>query len=229
MIELKRYSDNRLDFFGDELNRRFDSQRLEMARPLDVYDVVDFIGCIPDWKFITPDQSILGMTIFESTNFYVWKQPYFKNGDIPEKVVFEKKTIVIDRTLNEGNKQQRLMENFTVVHECFHWLLHKYYFEFSKTDCVQCCTVDSLREKNSSYNLNIGILEHQANRCASSFLMPRNAVINEFMSIARMKNFPQQPMPCHTMKKYIAKTAESFGVNFNPMKYRLQDIGLIQK
>ncbi len=55
------------------------------------------------------------------------------------------------------------------------------------------------------------------------------AVINEFMDIAKMKNCPQTPLPEWNMKKYIAETAKRFGVNFNPIKYRLQELGFIQK
>lgn len=228
-MDVRSYSDERLDFFGDELNRLFDSSRLECAKPLDVYDVVEFIGCSPDWKYITPDQSILGVTVFDQTPFYVWDKPIYERGDFPKEVILEKNTILIDRTLNEGNKQKQQIENFTVVHECFHWLLHKYYFENPENMLIQCCSEESLLGGWLKLNTDIGILEHQANRCAASFLMPHNAVVNEFMSVARMKHFPQQPMPLHKMKSHIAKTAKLFCVNFNPMKYRLQDIGLIQK
>lgn len=50
MLTVKEYSDSQLDSFGDELNRRFDSSRLQDAKNLDVYDVVEYIGCTPDWN-----------------------------------------------------------------------------------------------------------------------------------------------------------------------------------
>lgn len=228
-MNVKDYSDESLDFFGDELNRRFAPSRLEEAKPLDVYDVVESIGCTPDWKYITPDQSILGMTVFETTTFYEWEKPFFNQGDLPKEIVLKKGTILIERTLNEGNKQKQRMENFTVIHECFHWLLHRRYFETSDSSFYLCCTEDSLLGKNVWSNKNIGRLEHQANRCAASFLLPRQAVCNEFMKIARLKNIPQHPMPLQNMKSHIAKTAALFEVNFNPMKYRLQELGFIQK
>ncbi|WP_308605015.1 hypothetical protein [uncultured Fibrobacter sp.] len=228
-MNIKDYSDERLDFFGDELNRRFDISRLEEAKPLDVYDVVESIGCTPDWKYITPDQSILGMTVFETTNFYKWENPFFHQSDMPKEIVLKKGTILIDRTLNEGNRQKQQIENFTVIHECFHWLLHRRYFETSDSSPYLCCTEDSLFGKTSRLDEKIRMLEHQANRCAASFLLPRQAVSNEFMKTARLKNFPQHPMPLQNMKSHIAKTATLFSVNFNPMKYRLQELGFIQK
>lgn len=229
-MDIKVYSDERLEFFGDELNRRFDPSRLECAKFIDVYDVVDFIGCTPEWEYITPDQTILGMTVFGKTGYYVWNEPKYVNGDLPKKIVLEKGTILIDRTLNEGNKQKQLMENFTVIHECFHWLLHQYYFADSGIEPIQCCSEESILLRNESrFDDGVRILEHQANLCAACFLMPQNAVANEFMKNARMKNKPQNPMPWWKMKSHIAKTASLFGVNFNPMKYRLQELGFIQK
>lgn len=228
-MDIINYTDESLDSFVDELNRCFDSSRLENVKAVDVYDVVDYIGCTPDWKYLTPDQSILGMTVFKPTLYYVWDKPFYVQGDIPKKIFFEKRTIVIDRTLNEGNKQKNLMENFTVIHECFHWLLHRRIFESDNADDFQCCSEKSVFSKMFLQNETVRILEHQANRCAASFLMPRKAVINEFMDIAKMKNCPQTPLPERNMKKYIAETAKRFGVNFNPIKYRLQELGFIQK
>ncbi len=229
MLTVKEYSDSQLDRLGDELNRRFDSSRLLDAKNLDVYDVVEYIGCTPEWKYITPDQSILGMTVFETTSFYEWDKPTYTKGDMPKEILLEKGTILIDRTLNEGNQQKQLVENFTVIHECFHWLMHKRYFELPDVGTILWCTEECVLGGSLIQNNIIRNLEHQANRCAASFLMPREAVTNVFMNIARMKNFPQQPMPLRYMKKYIAETAKLFGVNFNPMKYRLQELGFIQK
>ena len=101
-MKIDEYTDERLDLFGDELNRRFDASRLENAKTLDVYDVVDFVGCTPDWKYLSPDQSVFGMTVFETTNFYEWEKPIFTQGDLPREIVVKKGTILIDRTLNEG-------------------------------------------------------------------------------------------------------------------------------
>lgn len=229
MIGLKVYPDERLDFFGDELNRRIDPKRLKEAKALDVYDVVDFIKCVPDWKYLTPDQSILGMTVFSPTSYYVWSKPFFTKGDLPQEIFLERGTILIDRTLNEGNRQKQQMENFTVIHECFHWLLHQAYFSSTQSDPSLCCSESSIFANASHQDSTFQILEHQANRCAASFLMSSEAVKNEFMTIARLKNIPQLPLPLRNMKKYIAQAAARFNVNFNPMLYRLQELGFIQK
>lgn len=225
-MKIDEYTDERLDLFGDELNRRFDASRLENAKTLDVYDVVDFVGCTPDWKYLSPDQSVFGMTVFETTNFYEWEKPIFTQGDLPREIVVKKGTILIDRTLNEGCKQKQQMENFTVIHECFHWLLHKRYFENIVEDGILCCSQSSIFKESAVLNETIKILEHQANRCAASFLMPKQAVTAAFMEAARM---PQKPLPLRYMTKYVAETANLFNINFNPMKYRLQDLGFIQK
>ena len=52
------YSKTQLEAKADELNQEFDKERLIRAKPIDVYDVVDFIGCTPDWIYLSPDQSM---------------------------------------------------------------------------------------------------------------------------------------------------------------------------
>ena len=50
-------SKSQLEKKADELNIKFDKERLIKPKAIDVYDVVELIGCTPDAIFI-PDESI---------------------------------------------------------------------------------------------------------------------------------------------------------------------------
>ncbi len=58
-------SKTQLEAIADKLNYEFDSERLEIPKPLDPYDLVDHIGAKTDWIYITPTQSVLGLVAFD--------------------------------------------------------------------------------------------------------------------------------------------------------------------
>lgn len=223
------YSQTQLESLADNLNMEFDAERLKIPKPIDVYDVVEYLGATPDWIYITPDQSILGATFFCDTYWYSWPEARFDKNILPIEIPIRKGTILIDRTLNEG--KDRGKENHTVIHECFHYKIHERCFR--REDGFQhYCKKDAFdpwgnrRRPMSALEIN----EYQANYCAAAFLMPKTAVENAFIKSIRMTHKPEQPLPyADWMKKYIAELAKEFSVNFNPMKYRLQQLKLIEK
>ena len=73
-------------------------------------------------------------------------------------------------------------------------------------------------------------IEHQANYATAAFLMPRKAVEHEFLDRVGISLFPQQPLEWSLdIEVVIREMAELFSVNYSPMKYRLQDVGLIAR
>ena len=73
------YSPAQLEKKAEELLRKFDSERLIKIKPIDVYEVIEKCLDVPyDWKYLTPDQSILGMTAFKSGYIWVWPKPFFQ-------------------------------------------------------------------------------------------------------------------------------------------------------
>lgn len=69
------YSPAQLEDKANELLRQFDAECLEIAKPIDVYAVVEQCLDVPyDWKYITPDQSIWGMTFFKRGYQWVWPE-----------------------------------------------------------------------------------------------------------------------------------------------------------
>ena len=118
------YSAHQLEYEAEKLLTQFDPERLKKPKPIDVYAVIE--KCLDveyDWKYITPDQSILGATAFNAGYIWVWPEPCYREGMRPEKAYLSKGCILIDATLTEGENRGR--ENFTVMHEVFHQVIHQ--------------------------------------------------------------------------------------------------------
>ncbi len=210
------YSPAQLEDKANELLRQFDAERLTMAKPIDVYAVIEQCLDVPyDWKYITPDQSIWGMTFFKPGYQWVWPEPRFIDGMRPEKAFFEQGTILIDSFLTE--LPDRGPENFTVMHEVFHQVLHKRCFAHASCDYKHETRRENLNLRTGKkYLSSLEICEYQANFCAACFLMPRVPVTAMFH---RLQN-------CFVNESVVAEMAAAFSVSKSAMRIRLQSLGL---
>lgn len=215
------YSNRELELIADDLNRRYDATRLTKPKTVDVYDVIDMVGARIAIDYLTPDRSVLGATVLKTSEVYVWPgSPYF-TGMLPRLRMYRKGTIIIDRSLNESKlEQDRFVENFTAIHECFHVTRH---MGLDLDDCIyETAPASSSRlpEKGTvRYRL-----ERQADYAAAAFLMPREAVCKaaeEVFGVRGMVSF------CRAVKPQIKELGRLFGVNGTPMEYRLQELGLL--
>lgn len=225
-----QYSPSQLEAQAAALIEEHDRERLTKARHIDVYDVVDLIGCTPDWLYLTPDLSILGMTAFHDVSIWSWPCGYYKSGMMPERVFIEKGTIVIDRALQESGNIGR--ENFTVIHECFHQLLHPKCFQNKGADYTKICTQKSFKNHADrvSHMTAIDIIEYQANFCAAAFLMPKNAVIQMFAEILGLNTATELLLPMdYKVNHAIREMADQFEVSYTAMKYRLQTLKMLAR
>ncbi len=214
------YSPAQLEDKANELLRQFDAERLTMAKPIDVYAVIEQCLDVPyDWKYITPDQSIWGMTFFKPGYQWVWPEPRFIDGMRPEKAFFEQGTILIDSFLTE--LPDRGPENFTVMHEVFHQVLHKRCFAHASGDYKHETRRENLKLRTGKkYLSSLEICEYQANFCAACFLMPRVPVTAMFH---RLTSSEQN---CFVNESVVAEMAAAFSVSKSAMRIRLQSLGL---
>ena len=169
----KKYSCSQLEAMADELNRKYDSRRLKKPMPVDVYDIVDMLDARIAFEYLSPDRTYLGATIFKDGSIFVWPGNPFKKGMLPKEKLFYAGTIIIDRDLNESNSEQdHFVENYTVMHECFHFDKHRESFKhsghFSKS--MSEYNKGSLDKNSALYKI-----ERQADYAAATFLMPREA------------------------------------------------------
>lgn len=210
------YSPSQLESKANELLEQFDPERLVKTKPIDVYAVIEKCLDVPyDWKYITPDQSIWGMTFFKPGYQWVWPCSYYEKDMLPDKVYYSQGTILIDSFLTELD--DRGPENFTVMHEVFHQVLHKRCFAHSKGEYKH-----ETQRKNLSlpigqrYKSSLEICESQANFCAACFLMPREPVVGLFSKMGGSSE-----------EFRLKEMASEFSVSKSAMRIRLQSLNLI--
>jgi len=220
-----KLSPTQLETKAEEVLQDFDSERLQKPKPLDVYDFVDFYMHLPyDWMNITPDQSVLGFSAFNDGYWWEWKNGTdWKNGDLPVKTEIKNGTIIIDNSLINGNN--RGCENFTVIHECFHQLLHQKSFSRARHGIHQCNTKDFYATLPSTNGWSTRAkIEWQANACTTAFLMPRNAVNNVFQETFHSNN---KVILRNNTRPIIEKMAHDFNSSYAAMCYRLNKLDLL--
>ncbi len=204
--------------WANNLISRHNKKRLEQPYNVDPYDLIDIVGARLSIDYLTPTRKYLGATVFQDTYLWVWPEvPYF-TGMMPEHKFFHKNTIIIDKDIEEStNDKDKKITNFTFAHEIFHYENHS-----SKiTDGYYKC--QSQQQGKST-------LEQEADYGASLFWMPENAVLNVFKEEFKIKEIPIYPIPFdYESKPIIQKMAKLFNVNYTPMVYRLQGLGVIAK
>jgi hypothetical protein len=204
----------------------FDQERLRKTKPIDVYAVIEKCLDVPyDWKYLTPDQSILGATAFSGGLLWVWPESKYYEGLLPYQIEVEPGTILIDTTLTEQDNRGR--ENFTVMHEVFHQVLHKKCFRTMPKNYVHPTasrTIDG-QVRYASYAL--AMIEKQANVCAAAFLMPADLTRNTYKYLYRAAGFNRYNYGF--VYNTIKEMAEEFSVSQQAMSIRLQTLGLIDE
>lgn len=217
------YSHSQIQYFADELNKRYNPERLTKAMPVDVFDIVDLLGARLAIDYLSPDRTYLGATTFADGTLWIWPGNPFTSDMRPEKKSYKKGTIIIDADLDTGDSQQdRFTKNYTVIHECFHFSKHepcfRHHAHLSKS-------ADDYRKGQSQTNSALYKIERQANYAAAAFLMPEDAIKNAFREYCSGEPFPF----CYDVKSIIREIGEQFGVNYTPVVYRLQELGLLEQ
>lgn len=218
------YSTKQLEDKATELLLQFDKERLNKIKPIDVYAVIEKCLGVPyDWKYLTPDQSVLGATVFSDGYFWAWPEGRYYEGLMPYQVSVAKGTILIDSTLTEGNNRGR--ENFTVMHEVFHQVLHTKYFRHEGKNYMHQTYTRTIDGNLKSCSDALRAIEYQANTCAAAFLMPADLVKTEYEN--RYKNAGFSKHNRDFMWNLIKELSVDFSVSKQAMSYRLQNLSLI--
>lgn len=220
------YSKNQLERKTESLLRTFDPERLYKPKPLDVYEFIEKCIDVPyDWKYLTPDQSILGATAYADGYIWAWPKPFFLPGMLPFKVVVIAGTILIDSTLTE--LPDRAAENFTALHEGFHQLLHKECFSHAERDPYDYLESSKIGTSNVNRPMtDIEIIEWQANYCAAAFLMPKDLIQTEFEKITGTLLHPVN-IDSSFYSMALRELAYDFNTSVTALKIRLKKLGLI--
>lgn len=220
------YSLSQIESMADELNKQYNSKRLSVPMQADVFDIIDMLGARIAIEYLTPDRSCLGATTFKDGTLWIWPDSLYIQGMQPKRKFFYAGMIIIDADLDgSADEQDKFSENYTVIHECFHYAKHQASFKH----CAHYSSIDTYTLKQMDRNSALYKIERQANYAAAAFLMPRQAVINgarEYFKISSKTNL----IPFgYATKDKIKSFGKLFGVNYSPMVYRMQEIGLLDK
>lgn len=140
---------------------------------------------------------------------------------MPYEVYLSEGTILIDSTLTEI--EERGPENFTVMHEVFHQVLHKRCFRHCNPDYTHSTFKKALENHTRARpRTSLEICEYQANACAAGFLMPPGLLTN------KIEHYRSEKLQVNNPKDWllIKELADEFSVSSTAMKYRLMHLGL---
>lgn len=216
----RKYSYKHLDNIAAQYVRKFNPAML--VTPLDdfdVYAVVEkILGVDYDWQYLSQDQSILGLTAFKDGRLVVFDDLF---ADTTHAIYVKAGTIIIDRHLNEHGSDGR--ENFTVMHEVFHQLLHKDYFTAKQNNHDLCEHLTEPHYKDNGHRelkTESDWIEWQADTCASCFLMPQIAIRRAYTTMLTK---------AHDIRiDWLGEMAEQFHVSREAMTYRLKNLNIIK-
>lgn len=224
------YRKEQLEKMADGINDKFFPERLYKAQKLDPYDLLERENCTVDWKYISPNADILGMTFFKEGAWPIWDTGKFISSSRPHFESFQKGTIIINQAVLD-KKNNRKQENYIVAHEVAHWIKDQDYFSANEGSPVQICKKNSFGKTYWSNSMDeLEIIERQTNYLCTAILLPRDILKKEFFRIGRYKNVPNQPIQyTNYMKGWIGELSTIYELNFNPILYRLYDIGVIER
>jgi len=210
-----------------------------------VLDVEHFLECYAsaemDYKDLTHDQSILGMTVFNNCCISV-----YENGKETE-IQVDEGTILIDNSLLENDQLRR--GRFTLGHEASHWILHRRIFmvnknqlllfndlEGEKQPLIKCRITDIECAGKKRLVTDDDWIEWQANCMASALLMPRKAftkaVKGKFKSVGIRDGYylmGTDSVMDWWVDGLAYDLADIFEVSVTAAKIRLKNLGLIIK
>lgn len=197
-----------------------DGYLLENPQPTDIEHFAEFaLGASLDFDHLSSDQSILGLTTFETTSLSVGD----KNPTVD--LTFPPRTIVLDT--NAHMTQPETRHRFTVAHECAHLILHEEYFlqqqqQETVTKVARCETNTASQSADGLQNR----LELQANHLGACLLMPRPTFTSYFNAHIARKWCEMNTQERQTK---FAELADAFRVSREATKWRIHRLGLTAK
>ncbi len=223
------YTKEQLENLAVHINKTYYPERLKKVIPFDPYDFMEKLGIDVERKYISPNEKILGMIFFENTSWPIWDNGNYKNGDKPHLETFKKGTVVINNILIDKNDYKK--EKFVAGHESMHWIKDQEYFKNNPINIIHACKNEAFINTYWNNKMSeIDIIERQTNYLNAAVMMPKNVLKEEFFKRLRYKNIPNEPIDYKKyMQKHIKSLADDFGLNYNPILYRLYDLNILKR
>lgn len=171
-------SKDEIETMGEMIIADYSPSLLADPGVLDVDDFIEYYANLEvDYKDLSPDQSILGMIVFNDALVPV----YNPVNDSMQNLPVEEGTIIIDNSLLEDDQIRR--GRFTQGHEIAHWFLHRHIYLDNKNQmtlfdsllepAIKCRNTDIERSTKRELVTDEDWMEWQADYMASTLLMPK--------------------------------------------------------
>ena len=204
-----------LDKLAEKILREYYPRAMNYAVALPVETFALKLGCHVEYKNINPKNEIYGKVFFADSATTV----YSLDGT-PGIQPVKRGTIFVNHTFPEAPISRN-----TVIHECVHWLLHRYAFAFLYSQSEEKAMVDS-RNTNAfaseSCKSALDRREWQANALAPRILLP--AWETRFIAEQWMDKF-KRLAPRLRMERVIEHVSSHFKVSKQMTKIRLLELG----
>ncbi|WP_253363293.1 ImmA/IrrE family metallo-endopeptidase [Streptococcus gallinaceus] len=199
------------------LNEYENGKMLNKPSPLDVDEFAEFhLGLTIDFANLSSDCLTLGCMCFYDGKLEVWDD----NREHTHYIDVSQGTLYIDNQALAFCSKERT--NFTIMHECAHWILHKrFYFRSKKRlmrDRIIVYKSDDVKLKMTDDEVK----EWQADYLAGALLMPKQ-MINKYLEV----NFGFKNNSNLKVEKYIVdELAKVFEVSKAAMMVRLKNLAI---
>ena len=193
-----------LDDTAEAILRLYYPDALKSPMQINPYILAQTLGLSVEFREINPDTSIFGRSYFE---------------DDTEQEISEM-TIVIDKNLEKIRPSGTV--NNTIVHECLHWILHRYSVELEKGSADSVAQISTTEEA-----VETDWMEWQVHSLAPKIMMPK-AMTQQFLKLkfAELKENRQVNSMIDIIEDLIKATANYFGVTIIATQKRLAEFGI---
>mgnify|MGYP001314589860 CR=1 FL=1 len=237
-------SKDEIDNIAEAVLRDYKPKLLDNPGALDVEHFLEYYAALEmDFKDLTHDRSILGMTVFNNCYIPVYDQENDQKKEIP----VDEGTILIDNSLLEDSRLIR-RGRFTLGHEVAHWLLHRQIYAVNrnqislfddlkeeKQPVIKCRTTDIECTGKKRLVTDDDWMEWQADNMASALLMPKKVfaklVESEFKSAGINDGYYQIGTDFEKDLRADVlsyKLADIFCVSVTAVKIRLKNLSFIR-
>ena len=188
-----------LDDTAEAILRLYYPDALKSPMQINPYILAQTLGLSVEFREINPDTSIFGRIYFED--------------DTEQEI--SKMTIVIDRNLEKIRPLGTV--NNTIVHECLHWILHRYSVELEKGSADSVTQISTTEEAD----------EKEVHSLAPKLMMPK-AMTQQFLKtkFVELKKNRQVSSIIDIIEDLIKATAKYFGVTIIAAQKRLAEFGI---
>ena len=190
-----------------------------------------YLNLTVDYQYLSNNGCYLGAAVMGDEQALALYDPA---TDRPYLRVYHAGTILLDMSL-QGHET---LLRFTLMHECAHQILHRYYFSKQKRSIVcRAATVMDKEDRSPLQGKESPIqwtdpqrMEWQANYLASCTLMPesRVRVCAQYLEIAKYYQYhiERGMRKASALRVAGAELAPSFRVSTRAAQIRLQELGI---